>query len=340
MRRLLRAFRPWLSEPLEVRAVPTTLNVVVPSGIPGISVALPKQVPINSPQVQAAFATFDQSYIKAVDTILLAPGPNGVVVPSANRAAFDTAVEKSLETLAEQLVLSLSTTGSTPSTVSNQVVSAITGPGSTSLESQLQSLSTTSLQLNLANVTSIGTTPLTTMVPNIVTTAEEVRPTNRVPVAESTGPATYLADPTSTSASSTTKAGNDVRSAFGNFLNDYFQAVQGTLLAPDATGQVNPSANRAAFDAKVNQALLSLETRISTSLTRYPATSGLGPQIQSVIEGNNARSLKTQLNQLATPSGSQAAIVRSFTLGSTHAIAQALSLISGDVAGALSPVGN
>jgi hypothetical protein len=345
--RPLRAFRPWLSETLENRTVPTTLGVTVPTGILGLSVTLPKQVPASSPQVQAAFVAFDQSYINAVDTILLAPGSNGLIVPSANREAFDSAVEKSLETLAEQLVLSIpststTTTPSTTSTVSNQVVDAITGNSSTSLESQLEAVSIATIQLNLANLTSVGTTGSSTVLANVVTTAEQVRPTNRIADAESTGSTSFQTSPISTSSasSSSSKAANDVRSAFGNFLNDYFQAVQNTLMAPDATGQVNPAANRSAFDAKVNQALQTLETRLSTRLTRYPATTGLGPQIQSAIEGSDASSLKSQLANLATPTGSQASVVRNFTLGSTQAIAQVLSLISGDVANLLGPSGN
>jgi hypothetical protein len=345
MRRQIREFRPWLSDTLEARAVPATLGVTTPVGLFGINVTLPNQVPTTSPQVQKAFAAFDQSYINAVDTILLAPSVNGVTVPSANRAAFDAAVEQSLETLAQQLVLSVTattTTGSTTSSVSNQVVAAIVGNGSTSLESQLLAVSTTTIQLDLANATSVGTTSSTPL-STIVSTAEQVRPTTRVPDSESTGTSTFLTNPTSTSSSSSltsTRAANDVRSAFGNFLNDYFQAVQNTLLATDAAGQVNPTANRTAFDAQVNQALQSLETRLSTTLTRYPAATGLGPQIQSALEGNGASSLKTQLTNLATPSSTQATVVRDFTLGSTQAIAQALSLISGDVASALSPAGN
>jgi hypothetical protein len=338
--RQLRAFRPRISEAaLEARAVPTTLGVVIPTGVFGLNVTLPQQVQAGSPKVQAAFATFDQSYIRAVDTILLAPDVNGLVVPSSNLASFNAAVEKSLETLAQQLVLSLSTTGSTTSSVSDQVSSAIVGSSPTSLESELQAISIANIELNLANVTSVSTPTTPTLVPNVVTTAEQVRPTTRVPVAEATGASTFLSDSSTLSTPSTTKAANDVRSAFGNFLNDYFQAVRGTLLAPSTAGQVNPAANRAAFDAKVNQAIQTLETRLSTTLTRYPATSGLGPQIQAALEGNDASSLKNQLGTLPTPAGSQASLVRSFTLGSTQAIAQALSLISGEVSTVLNPPG-
>jgi hypothetical protein len=331
--RPLRSFRPRVSDNLEARAVPATLGVVVPSGVLGLNVTLPTQVPVQSPEVQAAFTAFDQSYINAVDNILLAPNANGLIVPSANRTSFNSAIDQSLETLAEQLVQSVGTTST--STVNDQVVAAIVGSSPTSLESQLSALSTTTIQLNLANVTSTGTSVSPTVVANVVTTAEEIRATSPVPVAESVDPATVTTSPASTSSTSSTpstKAANDVRSAFGNFLNDYFQAVQNTLMAPSPTGQVNPSANRAAFDAKVDQALQTLETRLSTTLASSPSTTGLASQVQAAIEGNNASSLKSQLAQLTTPAGNEAAVVRSFTLGSTQAIAQALSLISGDLA--------
>ena len=154
------AFRPQVVEILEPRAVPSMAGVSVPTGILGISVTLPKQVPITSPQVQAAFAAFDQSYIQAVNNVLLAPGPNGLVVPASNRAAFDAAVEQSLETLAHQLVLSLGTTSTgataSTSTQANQVVNAIVGTGPNSLESQLQALPTTAIGLTSPLVTNTG----------------------------------------------------------------------------------------------------------------------------------------------------------------------------------------
>jgi hypothetical protein len=342
MRRQLRAFRPWLSEVLEARAVPATLGVSTPIGVLGIKVNLPSQVPTTSTQVQNAFTAFDQSYINAVDTILLAPNSNGLSVPTANRAAFNAAVEQSLETLAQQLVLSVTsttTTGSTSSSsVSNQVVAAIVGTSSTSLESQLLAVSTTTIQLDVATVTSTSTSTSTTL-SNAVSTVEQVRPTTRVPDAESTGSATFSTSTSSASASASTIAANQVRSAFGNFLNDYFQAVQNTLLAPGASGQANPTASRAAFNAEVNQAIQTLETRLTTTLSQTRSTAGLGPQVLATLEGNGGSSLKSQLTNLATPSGTEATVVRDFTLGSTQAIAQALSLISGDVAAALSVAG-
>ena len=333
-----RAFRPQLSEILESRAVPSTVvGASTPTGILGISVTLPRQISPSSPQVQAAFAAFDQSYIRTVDNVLFAPGADGLVVPLRNRAAFDAAVERSLETLAQQLISSLNpaSTTSAGSTAASQVVSAIIGGGSNSLEGQLLALPVAAIGAEVPGNSAIANGSAQSLVPNIVDAAEQVRPTSRVPVAEAAGPSTTPTDATSTS--STTPA--DVRSAFNNFLNDYFKAVQGVLLAPGAGGQANPQARRADFDAKVDQALRSLGTRLSAALARDPSTSALGPQVQSTLAGTGAGSLKGRLASLATPDGSQAAVVRDFTLGSTRAIAQALSLIAGDISKLLGPAG-
>lgn len=328
------AFRPQVPENLESRAVPSVAGIAIPAGVFGISVTLPSQVPIDSPQVQAAFAAFDQSYIRAVDTVLLAPGPNGAIVPSANRAAFDAAVEQSLETLAQQLLQSLGGSASAGSTTQIQVVKAIVGPDSNSLESQLAALSTTAIGLTVPLTTHTGDNAPPLLAPNVVTTAEQVRPTLRVPVAEGTFLSNTSTNPTSSSSSASSPASQAtaaIRSAFGSFLGDYFKSVQGVLLSPDATGRVNPQANRSAFDARVDQALQSLEALLASTSSRYPATSGLTPRIQAAIGGNAASSLRTQLANLSTPENAQAAVVRDFTLGSTRAIAQVLSLINGDV---------
>ena len=363
-----RAFRPSLlgMSTLEHRVVPTTFGVVVPSGVLGLSVTLPSQVPVASQQVQTAFTNFDASYIKAVDSILLAPDANGIINPSANRTTFNAAVESALESLAEQLVLSLSngsttttttttgststttttgstststttTTGSTStSTVSHQVVSAIVGSSTTSLESELEAISTTAIQLNLANVTSVASSAAATPIASIVTAAETTHPTLRVPVAEETGVVSLGSTSTSSSSSSqSSKAINEVRSAFNNFLSDYFQAVRQTLLTPSATGQ----ANRTAFDTQVSQAIKTLESRIESTISSYSGTNALGPQIQNLLQGNNADSLKSKLSQLPTPDVSQTNLVQSFNTSATQIVAQALSLITGDISAALSGIG-
>ena len=330
-------FRPQLTEILEPRAVPSMAGVTLATHIPGITVTLPSQVSPANPQVKAAFATFDQSYIRAVDTILLAPGPDGLVVPSNNRAAFVTAIEKSLHTFAEQLVLSLGTGSTTPAGSGTGGRTARrsrrrSSAGRTAWRPSCWGCRSRRSRLSVPNTSAGSGASTQALVPNAVTTAEQIRVTNRVPVAESVGPATTGADTTSSTSPSSpsTKAADDVRSAFGNFLDDYFQSVQGVLLAPGSNGQVNPQANRAAFDAKVAQSLQSLETQLTASLGRYPATSSLGPQIRAAIEGAGASSLQGQLANLATPQGAQAAVVRDFTLGSARTIAQALSLINGD----------
>ncbi len=131
-------------------------GVSVPTGIPGISVTLPKQVPITSPTVQAAFAAFDESYIEAVDNVLLAlqserPGrpPRTTGRPSTRPSSSRWKPSPS----------SSSCPLGTTSTGSNQVVDAIVGTSSNSLESQLLALPTSSIgfitQLPTATTSSI-----------------------------------------------------------------------------------------------------------------------------------------------------------------------------------------
>ena len=128
--------------------------------------------------------------------------------------------------------------------------------------------------------------------PLVVTTAEVVRPKNPIPdgdegssAASETG---MLSMPSSTPAAAPDTA-NDVRSAFGNFLNDYFKAVQGVLMTPDATGQVNPKAHRADFDATVNQALRTLEFRLTATVSRYPSTWPWPPRSRRRSEATGPR---------------------------------------------------
>jgi len=341
------AFRPRIDEILESRAVPSAAGIATPTGIFGITVSLPPQVPTDSPRVQAAFAAFDQSFLRAVDNVLYAPGPDGRVTPSANRSAFNAAVEQSLETLAQQLIQVLenplapgspTTPTTTNSATESQVVEAIIGTSQSSLESQLLALATSSLSLTTPLSTHTGESSAASLVPNVVTTAELVRPTNRVPVAEGLFPSNSLATPSTSSASSDAlQASREIRSAFGGFLSDYFKAVQGVLLVPDASGRIDTLANRAAFDARVSQALLSLESGLASAASRSPVTRGLTPHLQAAIGGDAATSLKSQLATLPTPANPQAAMVREFTLSSTQAIAQALALINSDLSRLLDP---
>jgi len=343
-------FRPQVSEILDPRAVPSLAGVSLATGIHGISVTLPQQISPTNPQVQAAFAAFDQSYIQAVDTLLTANATNGLVVSSTSRANFVSAIETSLQTLAEQLIASLGTTATTgstttaptltPSIAATEVVVAITGTGPNSLENQILALSIEQIENQISLTTATSNPSNQGLVPNMVTTAEQIRRTTVVPVLESTGAASTTDLVAASSLSSdASQAAAAVRSAFGAFLNDYFKAVQGTLLAAGSNGQVSPSSNRPAFDTKVSQAIQSLDTTLTASLARYPATSGLGSKLQSTIEGTGPSSLQGQLASLATPESSQGAVVRNFTLASSRTIAQFLAAVNADVAKLIGPSG-
>jgi hypothetical protein len=329
-----RVFRPQLSESLEARTVPSTAGVGSTATLLGISVSLPSQVQVGNARVQAIINTFDQTYEQAVESVLLAPGPGGSINLAANRPAFDAAVVKALDTLATDLVQTLGNVSPT-SPAATQVVDAITGNSPNSLESQLLALPTQAIE-PVAAAASISV-PLTNStpvpLPTLGAVADQSRPTARILIPQGVPSATEAAG-TATGASA--DVAQQIRQAFGTFLEDYFQAVKGVLLANQG-GTVNPQATRAEFDAHVSRALQALGGNLSGTLVRYPAASGLAPQIRESIASDQAASLKSQLKGLPTPAGPQAAIVRDFTMGSVKLVADALSMITGNVSQALRP---
>jgi predicted TIM-barrel enzyme len=330
-----RVFRPQVSELLEARTVPSMAGVTSTATLLGISVSLPSQVPIGSPKVQAIINTFDQSYEQAVESVLLAPGPGGSINLAANRPAFDAAVVKALDTLATDLVQTLGNVAPT-SAVATQVVDAITGNSPNSLESQLLALPTQAIESTTtivsASIPLVHGTPVPLV--TFVGSAEQARPMTRVPVAQAAPSVGQEIGGLTTGAS--TDAAQEIRKAFGAFLDDYFQAMKAVLLANQG-GTVNPQATRADFDAHVSKALQALGGSLSGTLSRYPAAWGLASQIRESIASDQAASLKSQLKGLPTPAGPQAAIVRDFTMGSIKLVADALSMITGNVSQALNP---
>src|SRR5690348_8735263 len=83
-----RAFRPQVSEYLEDRVVPSPAGASQATVVLGRTVPSLPQLP-DGDRVRAAFDDFVRGYTRAVQLVLLAPGPDGSVNPSANRAAFD-----------------------------------------------------------------------------------------------------------------------------------------------------------------------------------------------------------------------------------------------------------
>lgn len=337
-----RAFRPRVLEFLEDRAVPSVAGLSAPAGIStpagvfNLSVTLPPQVRVGSPPVAAAFAAFDASVERSVEVLLLAPGPGGTVDPSANRAAFNRAVVGALDTLAADLVRSLGDTStSAGSAAASRVVSAIVGDGPGSLENQILALATASIRAVAIPVPVHLTPPTPTPLTTFVDTAEQVRPTLRPPVAPGdVAPPSTVGD---LAASPSAGATQGVRSAFGDFLKDYFRAVDGVLLAAGPDGRVAPGAHRADFDAQVDRALERLGGELTATLGRHPAASSMVPKVLRAVEGDGPDSLRSRLGALPTPAGPQAATVRDFTLGSTRAVAGILAMISDDVARLLRP---
>jgi hypothetical protein len=133
---------------------------------------------------------------------------------------------------------------------------------------------------------------------------------------------------------SSSQALQDIRGAFATFLNVYFQAVRSVFLGASQYGQIDTLADRSTFDAEVNAALQALDGRLSdivNSVNSDPASSTLTVGIREALLGDGPDSLKTQLAVLPTPAGSQARMLREFTLGTVQAVGGVLALIMRDV---------
>jgi hypothetical protein len=333
-----RAFKPQITELLESRLVPSLASIPTPTILLGRVVPLPPQVQVQAnPQAQAAFDAFIRSYVHAVDHVLLAPTPGGLVDPSANRPAFDAAVKQALGTLANSLVASLGNV-SADSTLAAQIYDAIVGDSPDSLESQLLALSTSaiaqdtslpSLQSDAIRVVQQASARVTTIVgaPGSALVAQAQAATL------STSPATLVTPALDSSAQALT----EIREEFGSFLSDYFRAVRDLLLAPGTDGKVDIAANRLEFDAWVNSSLAALSDNVSRSLSSESFAPGLTLRSQETIVGGNPGSLAERLDGLPTPTSSEGSVVRSFTLSAFRAITDIFSVITSYVTPVITP---
>lgn len=334
--RIQRWFRPVLADDLECRVVPSTANVALPPALIGQVAPLPPQLQ-NADQAQEEFLDFVAKYTDAIDSVLLSPGSNGAIDPERNREAFDAVIKQALTTLTDQLVQSLGPVPLNSPEVA-QVVDAMIGDGPESLENQLLGIPTATIVQDATTGTLTGETLHT-----IVQAAAQVKqtvdyepnspPVTQAIVVQSPTAATQSYDKDATIDLSP-RSNTELRNAFSGFMNDYFQTVRDVLLAPDSNGQLDPSANRAEFNAKVEISLQALVDAISV----IGALRGAGLQqtarIRLELPSNEPGHLKQQLASLPNPIGPEATLVRDFTLGSFRTIVALFTRLSGPISGA------
>jgi hypothetical protein len=146
-----RQFPGW--EPLEHRVVLSMAGMTPPPLVsPGGSFA-PSVSVQHLQAAQQAFQAFDQAYSVDISTVLFAKDANGQVNLSANRAVFDADVAASLDVLdasLESIVADLHD----GATLASNIKAALVGPGSQSVQNQLQAATPTT--------TSTTTPPSTT----------------------------------------------------------------------------------------------------------------------------------------------------------------------------------
>lgn len=271
-----RAFRPRVSDVLEDRTVPTS-----PGGfLGGLIGSVPAQ---DAKLVLKDFITFERTYAKDVQTILLAPGTTN---PANNRAAFDQAVATALGTLNSSIDTDIANLP-TASTLDTTIHDELLGSASTSLQSEL------------AAIASPTSTKFRDLRPFIVSAATDIfQAQSQIVHQVATAPA-----PTGTIDLQTVE--NDLKqvaTAFQTFLQTYNNDVKTILLAP---GTTNPANNRTAFDQAVGTGLTTLNTSIASALNNLPASvqSSLATTIQNdLLTGTSTTGTSLQARLAAIPS--------------------------------------
>jgi hypothetical protein len=328
-----RAFRPWISESLEDRLVPSLAAAPAPTAVSGPS--LPSRPHLRLGAVLGeAFSAFIGGYAEAVKTVLLAAADDGQVDPAANRLVFNACVGVGLTVFAATLVKSLDKVLGESSLIA-RVREALLGEDPESLESRLLALPTEAI------VAPAGDPALTAdalrviresylLIAGRILGLQQTRHLSRGVVGDP-----RIIGSGDSDESALSSVADEIRAAFSIFLREYFQALAQVLLKAGPEGRVDASANRPAFDWNVGVALHSLDMRLGDALYAVdsdPASSTLTPGASAMIVGNGPDSLMTQLALLPTPAWSSAAMIREFTLDTFRIVASVLALVTGDLA--------
>ena len=125
-----------------------------------------------------------------------------------------------------------------------------------------------------------------------------------------------------------------VAQAFKTFDSIYKQDVASILLAP---GTVDPSANRANFDAAVGAALNNLNATIDSAISNLSTSATLGAQIENELLGPDSATLQSKLASIPTPKVASFGYLRQFDAVSDRVITGYKLTISGQVASAPVP---
>jgi hypothetical protein len=108
--------------------------------------------------------------------------------------------------------------------------------------------------------------------------------------------------------------------AFNTFSAAYTHDFRTILYGADSSGNINPAANRARFDAQVAIDLSTLNTSLAKAVSNLSSASMLTTTIQADLLGTDANSLQSLLKGLATPTGVFTSSQRQFIAGARSAI--------------------
>jgi hypothetical protein len=305
-----RRFRPFAGETLEDRAVPSTLTALVG----GVSARAVASLPARDAQAVARqFATFQQTFLKDVQTILVPPGTTN---PANNRPGLDQAIATALTTLygsIDATIKDLPSYASLTATIRGELL----GPASNSLQGLLATIPTpvNSSGAAVGAFRSIATIYI-----------KQSQTTVTVQVRTSQSPASRI------SPQVVRQDLNQARAAFNGFSRSYASNIQRVLLPP---GTTNPATHRAAFNQAVAAALSTLNAGVAAAQSGLPPALGaaLRPTLQAdLLDGSGAsNTLQSRLAGLQSPTDLFGPTARAFRVASSQIIGSFQSQVNRDI---------
>ena len=136
----------------------------------------------------------------------------------------------------------------------------------------------------------------------------------------------------------TSQAGDRIGRAFDAFVRDYSRAVQSVLLRVGPDGSVDPSVNRPAFDATIDEALATLADNVEAAVSDATSDPEAASQAVAAILGDSSDSLRSQLDALATEAIAQGESIRTLVADTVEQVRDTQVEVTDLLASGLQPV--
>jgi hypothetical protein len=258
--------------------------------------------PATVTAVESAYSTFVSKYLSLENSILLSSS-----TPSSNRTAFNgdvTILLTNLNTSIDSAISALPSEATLEPAITAQLLSASPNALATELAAIASPPTTGSSDVSLFNdeaLTAVGESAYTIVKEVSLATPPSPTPTGNALI-------TY-----------------EVSTALSTFEAEYKASIGSILYAPNGSGNINLTTNRALFNAAISTDLTQLQNGLLASVSTLDSSilTTLDPAIMSAVSA-----LKTQLLAVPTPSGAYTSSAILFTIDSDTILSQTSTAIT------------